>query len=389
MTHFVCLSPHFPPNFKTFWLRLKEANVQVLGISDSPWEELGPELQTLLTEYYRVEDMHNLSQLEAACQHFIKRYGKIDRLESHNEYWLETEAHLRTVFDIPGPRAENIRDIKSKERMKVLYRQGGIAVAEGAKVCTEKECRDFIQKTGYPVVVKPDIGVGAARTWKLSSEEDLRQFIPFCDGTAYLIEEFIEGELYSFDGLTDSQGKILFSASQYFNHGIMEIVNKDLDLYHMVLREIPAELEALGQKVVRTFGIRERFFHFEFFHRPDGRWVALEVNIRPPGGLSMDLFNYANDMDLYKGYAEMILTGALHQTPSRNYFAAYIGRKHRQNYQLSHDEIMQKFSKEIIHHQNMAKIFYPVMGYGGYLVKSPDQQRIHELVREIHALKEA
>jgi biotin carboxylase len=384
MQNFVCLSPHFPENFQFFWQRLHEAGVRVLGIADSSWDSLSPRVRESLTEYYKVEDMHNHSQLEEACRHFVARYGPIDRLESHNEYWLETEAYLRSRFNIPGTGEERIRDIKSKERMKELYRQGNIPVAAGRVVQNEADCRAFIAQVGFPVVVKPDIGVGAAKTWKLESEQDLSYFINECDKIPYLMEEFIQGDLYSYDGLTNADGEIIFAASQYFCNGIMTVVNHDLDLSHLTLREIPKELEALGKKVVQTFGIRERFFHFEFFHKPNGDWVALEVNIRPPGGLSMDMFNFANDIDLYKGYAELLTTGKLQQTAMRNEHVAYIGRKNR-NYRLTHQDVLQRFKTDIIHHQAMAEIFYPVMGHTGYLVRSEDRMHIENLIREIQA----
>lgn len=382
---FVCLSPHFPENFQLFWQRLHEAGVKVLGIADCPWEELSPQIKNALTEYYRVEDMHNHSQLEAACQHLIDRHGPIDRLESHNEYWLETEAHLRSKFDIPGPREESIRDIKSKERMKEIYSQGGIPVAAGQVVQGEADCRQFIAEVGFPVVVKPDIGVGAAKTWKLESEADLEHFLTQAGETAYLMEEFIQGDLYSYDGLTNAQGEVVAAFSQYFSNGIMTVVNQDLDLYHMVLREIPPELEALGQKVVQIFGIRERFFHFEFFQKPNGQWVALEVNIRPPGGLSMDLFNFSRDWDLYKGYAEVLLSGELKQPEGRSEYVAYVGRKHGKNYQLNHADILSQFSGELIHQQPMAEIFYPVMGHTGYVVRSAERPHLQTVINAIHA----
>ena len=34
----------------------------------------------------------------------------------------------------------------------------------------------FIARVGYPVVVKPDNGVGASETYKLKSDEDLDYF---------------------------------------------------------------------------------------------------------------------------------------------------------------------------------------------------------------------
>lgn len=382
---FVCLSPHFPENFQLFWQRLNEAGVKVLGIADCPWEDLSPTLKTALTEYYRVEDMHNRSQLEAACQHFIEKHGPLDRIESHNEYWLETEAYLRSRFNLPGPQAENIRDIKSKERMKELYRRGEIPVAAGRVVQGEADCRHFIAEVGYPVVVKPDIGVGAAKTWKLESEADLSTFLDQAGETPYLMEEFIQGELYSFDGLTNADGEVVFATSQYFSNGIMTVVNHDLDLYHMVLPEIPEGLEALGRQVVKVFDIRERFFHFEFFQKPNGQWVALEVNIRPPGGLSMDLFNFSRDWDLYQGYAEVLLSGQLKQPAGRRDYVAYVGRKYGKNYRLSHDEVLTQFATRLVHQQPMAEIFYPVMGHTGYVLRASERADLENAIAAIQA----
>ena len=76
----------------------------------------------------------------------------------------------------------------------------------------------------------------------------------------------------------------------------METVNEDRHIYFYNLREIPADLEEAGRRVLKAFDVRERFFHFEFFRsRPDGRVVALEVNMRPPGGPIIDMYNYAHD----------------------------------------------------------------------------------------------
>ena len=97
-------SPHFPPNHFLYAQRLREAGATVLGIADAPYDALRPELRAALAEYYRVDDLHSTEQLRSAVRHFIARHGRIDRLESLNEYWLETDARLRTEFDIPGLR---------------------------------------------------------------------------------------------------------------------------------------------------------------------------------------------------------------------------------------------------------------------------------------------
>ena len=100
--NFVFVSPHFPPNWYLFCVRLREAGANVLGIGDAPYHDLRPELQQALSEYYRVDDLHSYDQLVRALGYLTHRHGKLDRLDSLNEYWLETEARLRTDFNIPG-----------------------------------------------------------------------------------------------------------------------------------------------------------------------------------------------------------------------------------------------------------------------------------------------
>lgn len=388
MLNFVCLSPYFPSNFSLFWVRLHEAGARVLGIGDLPYEQLSPELKEALTEYYWVEDMHKQVDLEKACQHFIDKYGAIDRLESQNEYWLEAEAQLRGKFKIQGPQDMGIHQIKSKAEMKQTYQQAGIPVAKGHKVTFYESALSFIQEVGYPVVVKPDVGVGAAHTYKLNGSQDFKEFWETKPDVTYFMEEFIQGDLYSFDGLVNQKGQIVFCASHHFNHGIMEIVNQDLDLAYYSLKEIPQDLYEAGEKVIEAFGIKERFFHFEFFRTPDQRLVALEVNVRPPGGLTTDMFNFANDIDIYKGYAELMIKGHFPFENRRHFHCAYAGRKRDRNYIYSHEELNERLGDAIVHFQTMSEVFYKVMGYCGYLIRYADFDELQNAIKDIQATHE-
>jgi len=76
--NFVCISPHFPPNFVSFWTRLAAAGVRVLGIAEEPYHQLPRELQQAMTEYYRVENLKDDGQVIRACGYFTHRYGKIE-----------------------------------------------------------------------------------------------------------------------------------------------------------------------------------------------------------------------------------------------------------------------------------------------------------------------
>lgn len=46
--NFVMISPHFPANFETFAVRLRENGFNTLGIADAPYESLSEEITQLI-----------------------------------------------------------------------------------------------------------------------------------------------------------------------------------------------------------------------------------------------------------------------------------------------------------------------------------------------------
>ena len=381
------MSPHFPPNYYHFAVALRRLGVNVLGLGDASYDVLRPELRQALTEYYRVYDLHNYDQLVRACGYFIHRYGKLDRIESHNEYWLETDARLRTDFNVPGPRTQDIEWVKRKSKMKKIFAKAGIDVARGKIVGTRTVAQQFIDTVGYPVVAKPDIGVGAAATYKIHNREELDHFFVEKPPADYIMEEFIAGELFSFDGLVDQDNHIVFYTSHFFSQGIMETVNEGLELFYYSLRDIPQGLEDVGRRAVEAFDLRERFFHIEFFHPADDRWVALEVNMRPPGGLTIDMFDYANDLDLYQEWANVVVFNQFSAEYSRPYHCGYIGRKWHLDHRLSHGDVLRMYAPFICHHEAISPVMAPAIGDYAYLVRSPDLTVLQQIIEGVLALQ--
>ncbi|HLE14258.1 MAG TPA: ATP-grasp domain-containing protein [Anaerolineales bacterium] len=378
--NFVYLSPHFPPSYYQFCYHLNQLGVNVLGLADEAYDRLRPELQRSLREYYRVGDMHVYEHLLKACGHFTHCYGKIDRIDSHNEYWLETEARLREDFNISGPKRREIKKMKHKSQMKQIFSKAGVDVARGEVVHSLGEALTFIETVGYPVVAKPDSGVGAANTFKIDTENELISFFKQKPPIDYLMEEFIFGRIYTFDGLTDKEGRLVFFTSHTYSQGIMETVNDDSLIYYYSLREIPSDLEEAGRKVAGAYKIKERFFHFEFFKRErDQEIVALEVNMRPPGGLTTDMFNYANDIDIYKEWANVITGNHFSKTYTRPFHCCYVSRKAYKVYAHSHDEILETFGERVVQHESISGIFSAALGNYGYLIRSADLDEIIEM----------
>lgn len=383
--NFVYLSPHFPPNYYRFCVGLREEGVNVLGLADAEYDSLCPELKAALTEYYRVADMNRYDELVRALGHFTHRHGKLDRIDSLNEHWLETEARLRTDFNLQGIREGGIERIKRKSAMKQVYRDAGIRVARGAVVRTLDEARALLAETGYPVVAKPDVGVGAAATYRLGNEAELVRFFADKPPVDYIMEEFIHGQICTFDGLADRDGNLVFYTSHVYSQGIMETVNADDHVFYYSLRELPTDLEEAGRRTARAFGVRERCFHFEFFRdERDGALTALEVNMRPPGGLTTDMFNFANDIDIYREWARVVAHNRFDATWSRPYHCAYVGRKFSKRYTHSHDEVVKTFGHLLSHHEEMNSIFRQAIGDYGYLVRSPQVEEVLDVARYIH-----
>lgn len=171
MKNIIFISPNFPENYRFFCKALKENGMNVLGIGDQSYDELNWELKEALTEYYRVDTLESYDEVYRACAYFAYRYGKIDWLESNNEYWLEQDARLRTDFNInTGFKTCDMEQVKYKSRMKECYAKAGIPTARYHMVGGRDDCLEFIHKTGYPVIVKPDNGVGASHTYKLKND---------------------------------------------------------------------------------------------------------------------------------------------------------------------------------------------------------------------------
>lgn len=368
----VFLSPHFPPNVHRFCVALREAGATVLGIADEPHDRLRPELRAALAEYCQVSDMGHYDELLRGLSHLTFRHGKLDRLDSMNEYWLETEAKLREDFNIPGLRPGHMPRIKRKSEMKRVFEWAGVRAARG-RVCPDATAtRALVEEIGYPVVAKPDIGVGAARTYKIRDARDLETYLSTVSPPDYIVEEFIDGVIVTYDGLADREGRIVFDSSLRYSRGVMEVVNEDIEVWYYAVRQIPDDLKAAGQTLVDAFDVRERFFHFEFFRLPDGGLVALEVNARPPGGPTIDMWNYQSDIDMYRQWANLLMNGVVEVPVTRPTFCAFVGRKNRYRYAHSIDEIVARFGGLVRHHEGINDLFSAAMGNYGFILTSPE-----------------
>ena len=376
--NFVFISPNFPHTYWQFCDRLKKNGINVLGIGDSPYDGLEVPLKAALTEYYKVDSLEDYDQVYRAVAYFAFRYGKIDWIESMNEYWLEQDARLRDDFNVTtGIRSDRIGFIKEKSLMKGIYLDAGIPTARQHVVSTREAGRAFIEKVGYPVIVKPDVGVGATNTWKLETGADLDAFYDHLPEPPYVMEEFIEGVICSYDAITDSKCEPLFESMTVWPP-VMDIVNKDLDLMYYTCPEVPEKLRALGRRTVKAFSVDRRFVHLELFRLTKARkglgkvgdFAALEVNMRPAGGYTPDMMNFAHSTDVYQIYADMVAHDDRRKPEGpEHFYCVYASKKDGHTYAHTHEEIMARYGADMVMQEEMPPMNWPQMGRYMYTAK--------------------
>ena len=391
--NFIFISPNFPHTYWQFCDRLRRNGINVLGIGDAPYAELEEPLKAALTEYYRVDSLGDYDQVYRAVGYFAHRYGRIDWVESMNEYWLEQDARLRTDFNITtGIRLDRISSIKEKSLMKKLYLDAGIPTARQHVVTDLEAAEAFIREVGYPVIVKPDVGVGATDTWKLENDADLQTFYQDLPAVSYVMEEFIQGQICSYDAILDSRCEPLFESMTVWPP-VMDIVNKDLDLMYYTCPEVPEALRALGRKTVKAFGVDRRFVHLEFFRLTQARagigdvgdFAALEVNMRPAGGYTPDMMDYAHSVDVYQIYADMVAFDARRvPEPAEHFYCVYASRKEGHTYTRTHEEIMARYGDSMVMQEEMPPINWPQMGRYMYTAKLRTFEEAQAFIEYIH-----
>jgi hypothetical protein len=286
---FLYLSPEFPPNYANFVLELDEMNVNVWGIGEADFYSMPEKLRSALKWYVRA-DLSSIANVENALDHLISVKASLgfspnfDMVESHNEQWLQLEGFINHKLGIHGIQPNDLNRLKKKSVMKKLFKESGLSVAGGERITDFNHGLQLADDLGYPLILKPDEGVGAEGIHKVMDDAQLRHFLSEINGD-YMMEEFIDAKIVTYDGLVDHNGRIFFENSLIYGEGVLEyVLGKDTFFY--VSRYIPDKLSQIGRRLTKVFEIRRKSFHFPKSHGEIP--VYLKIRIRsgntPHGG---------------------------------------------------------------------------------------------------------
>ena len=327
--HVILIAPHFPANQRQFARALKAVGAYVTGIGEANYHQMDAELRGWLDAYEQVPSVCDEGAMLAAVRR-IQARGWVDYLETTIEAHILVAAHVRERTGIPGLSVRNAILCRDKPTMKEFLRERGIPCARSGAADTVKDALTFADEVGYPVILKPRAGAGAADTLRADNREELRQgaaMFHLGQGGSAAIEEFIEGHEGFYDTLTIGNEVRLEFISHYYP-GVLEAmrtrwISPQIITTNRVSAPGYDEVRSLGRSVVREMALGTTATHMEWFFGPKGLKFS-EIGARPPGVGTWDLYCAANGIDLYREWANAIVHGEVFDRPSREYAAGLI-----------------------------------------------------------------
>ena len=219
---------------------------------------------------------------------------------------------------------------------------------------------------------------------KVNNEEDLLSFYGDLPSEPYVMEEFLSGDICTYDAILGADCEPLFESMCSYPP-VIDAVQNDDEIHFFTVAEVPEQLREFGRKAAKAFGADRRFVHFEFINITKdyegigkaGDYAIMEVNMRPAGGHDPDMMNYAQSIDVFDIYAQMVTSGRadLPET-AEHYICAYAARRDGGSYTHTPEEIAERYGSAIVMQEEMPPIDWPSMGRYVYMAKFREKEEM-------------
>ncbi|NUP96770.1 MAG: ATPase [Planctomycetaceae bacterium] len=349
--HVLFVSPDTGSYNHQFLRGLRELGARVTGVGLAPRERLSEKVRPLLDHYVACERLLDGEALTTAVR-ALPDVATIERVETIDEPLVETAAHVREKLGLPGLSVATARLCRDKVAMKAFLRERGIPCANSASVGSEAELREFAEREGYPLIVKPIAGFNSLDTWKVDDAARLTELLPrlgLKDKKRVAVEEFIDGHEGFYDTLIGPEGVRHDFVGHYFP-GCLEAnrtrwISPQIAITNRVELGSYAELRETGRRVVDALGLRSTATHMEWFFGPKGLKFS-EIGARPAGERIWEMYSRGNDFDVFREWALAVFGRPSEAKPSRRLAVGSIQiRPDRDGKFLSHTGVEQAFQK--------------------------------------------
>jgi phosphoribosylaminoimidazole carboxylase (NCAIR synthetase) len=333
MPHIALVAPHFLENTNRYvraFARLPGVTLSV--ITEDPARAVPADLAGSVG-HYQIDSVGDPRQLATAARWFARARGPVDRLTGVLEQLQMPMAEARALADLPGMRPDIARNFRDKDRMKEVLRAAGVPVAASQLVTSMRDLSAFVDRVGFPIIVKPQAGVGARATHRIDDAASLealpRVGLEPTEAQPLQAEQFIRARELTCETVTIHGKPVWRSGTQYFPSPL-EVLETPWKQYCVML---PKEIESPwtefadvnGAALAALFGKNPEvsgtaITHMEWFFATGNRMYVNEVGARPPGVQIMPLMSLAHDVDMIALWAELIAFDRF--TPPARKFAA-------------------------------------------------------------------
>ncbi|MFN8180089.1 MAG: ATP-grasp domain-containing protein [bacterium] len=393
----VMLSPGFPPEQPLFTRGLAEVGCRVIGIGDQPEGALPETARKCLAAYVQAPSLTDEASLFEEVRKIAARVP-VDRVLCLWEPVMIAAARIRERLGVPGMTVEQTVPFRDKEVMKQKLDAAGIRTPRHGNATTSAQVREHAERIGYPLIVKPIAGAGSRDTYKVEKAQDLERVIELVRHVSEVsVEEFVDGEDYTFDTICVDGEVKYFNIAFYRpralvsreHHWISQqtICRRDVDSRHV------AKGREMGFAVLKALGFQTGFTHMEWYRKPDGEAVFGEIAARAPGVRTVDLMNYACDLDLFTGWAEAACRGRFSQPVVRKFFSAGVFKRANGEGIVRRVEGLDRILAELGHHVcavDLTPVGQPrkdwrssVIGDGFVMLRHPDLETTLEMADRV------
>lgn len=329
MTSVIFIEPAFPDNQHEFVRALHAVGANVIGIGERPADWLGEDLLHWMSHYEQVDSVVDESALLDTVKR-IQSEVRVDRLEATVEAHVLAAARVREACGISGTSVKTAWLCRDKPAMKEALRAAGVPCAQSIGANNADEVREFAAKVGLPLIIKPRDGAGSAGTWRIDHADELESVMKesgLTNGRPVAVEEFVEGHEGYLDTLSIGGEPAHEFITHYYPNVLEAMRTRWISPQMVTTNQIDApgysEVRAMARRVNRVMGIDTTATHMEWFYGPKGLKFS-EIGCRPPGVCQWDVYNAANEFDLYLEWASAIVHGRPSQTPSRRFACGMI-----------------------------------------------------------------
>ncbi|WP_413380876.1 ATP-grasp domain-containing protein [Alkalihalobacillus sp. 1P02AB] len=239
------------------------------------------------------------SNVELTAIELNKKYN-FTRIISTYEFDLVRAARLREVLDIPGQKYDSAIYFRDKLLMKQLAKQNHLKVPLFTELDSSISLLEFINLNGYPVVVKPRDGAGAEGVKIIKNNDDLTDFLSEGIPRNYMVEEFIDGQMFHIDVLT-FKGDIIFNWPSTYLVSNLDFNDGGYAGSHLIEEGHVyfKELINYSTQLINSFPSPSHgAFHIEVFVNKEEEVILCEVASRAGGGKIVEQIYHAFDINL-------------------------------------------------------------------------------------------